>query len=128
MVESEYIGGHCPNCGTHHRVIESIPERPLRMSEVKSLKESNDVILCMSVMGMSGDMAGMDTDEEVTEEIVVGGETATRVLSLYRGHGWVVDIEVEVRDDESAEEVARDVYIEATNRNADAMKAAFGAQ
>lgn len=126
MVEPEHIGGYCPDCGTHHRVVESIPARPLRMSEVDSLKESDDIVFCMQLMWMSGDMAGMDTDEDVTEDIVLTNETVTRLLSLYKGHGWVVEVEEEHGEDEAAEDVATDVYVEATNMVSGAMKEAFG--
>lgn len=126
MVATEHIGGYCPDCGTHHRVIDSIPARPLRMIEVGSMSDSEDVVLCRAVMGMSGDMAGMDTDEEVTEDIVLATEKSSRVLHLYREHGWVVEAEVEHREDESAKEVAEDVYQDAANMSADAMSAALG--
>lgn len=115
MVEAEHIGEHCPDCGIHHRVIESIPARPLRTSEIDSLKESDDLILCLETEWRSGEAAGMSTDEKVTDNIVVGSETAARVLSLYRGHGWVVDTEVEVQDDESARDVATRLYIDSAN-------------
>lgn len=126
MVETEHIGGYCPHCGTLHRVIESIPARPLRTSEVRSISESDDIVLCREIMAMSGDMAGMSTDEEVTEDIVLANETAARVLTFYRGHGWVVEIEEEYGESESPEEVAEEVYQDAANMGSEAMQMALG--
>ena len=126
MVESEHIGGYCPHCGTHHRVIESIPARPLRTSEIQSMNDSENVVLCREFMGMSGDMVGMSGDEDVTEGIVLATETAARVLTFYRDHGWVVDAEEEYGDNQSPKEVAEEVYQDAANMNTEAMKSAFG--
>jgi hypothetical protein len=126
MVDTEHIGGYCPNCGTLHRVIESIPARPLRMTEVESMRDSDNVVFCMGVMMMSGGLVGMDTEEDVTEDIVLATEVSTRLLSLYRDHGWVVEVEVEHEEDESAEEVAMDVYRDAATMSSDAMNEAFG--
>lgn len=125
MVETDHIGGYCPHCSTHHRVIESIPARPLRTSEVRSINDSDDIVLCREIMAMSGDMAGMSTDEEVTEDIVLANKTVARVLTFYRGHGWVVEIEDEYKEGESPEEAAEEVYRDAANMSSEAMKMAF---
>lgn len=125
MVETEHIGGYCPHCGTHHRVIESIPARPLRTNEVRSINQSDDIVLCREIMAMSGEMAGMSTGEEVTEDIVLADETAARVLTFYRDYGWVVEIEEEYAEGESPEEVAEEVYQDAASMSSEAMEMAF---
>lgn len=90
------------------------------------MNESDKIVLCREIMSMSGDMAGMDADEEVTEDIVLANETAARVLKLYRDYGWVVEIEDEYKEGESPQEGAEAVYQEAANMSSEAMKMALG--
>lgn len=83
-------GEVCPECGTHHRIVESIPARPLRVSELDELAESDKVALAMPVVAVFGNMAESEEGEETTREIVLSTVNAARILSFEPEHGWVV--------------------------------------
>lgn len=76
----------------------------------------------MGVMWMMGDL---DTEEDVTEEIVLATKEASRFLSLYGGYGWVVEVESEHRENESPEDVAMEMHQMASQTAMGAMEEAF---
>lgn len=110
MAKDEEGGVYCPDCGTYHPVVDSIPTRPLRRAEVESIKESDNVVFCRALIWMSGDQSGMDTSDDVTEDIVLATEGAARVITLHQEQGWAVEIEEAPEETESAEDVAWDIY------------------
>jgi len=125
MHATEHLGEVCPDCGTHHRVIESLPAKQMTLSALENLKESDGIVFAEGIMWMSGSMAGVSGDEEVTDEIVLGTENSAMILQLY-DEGWVVEIEEEPDDDETPEERARDVWNEASKIASEAFHDVFG--
>jgi len=124
MHTSEHIGEICPECGTHHRVIESLPAKQFTRSALEKLKESEGIVFAEGIMWMSPGLAGASGDEEVTDDIVLGTKNSAMVLRLY-DEGWVVEIEEEPREDETPEECAREVWMEGSNVASEAMHEAF---
>lgn len=106
------LGEQCPECGTHHRVIESIPDKPLSDEELESLRESEGVEFVRSLILMSGGLVGRDDAEEVTETIVLSTSARSLALQRYGGTGWVVEVEVEHESDDDPVEVGMDVWME----------------
>jgi hypothetical protein len=83
-------GEVCAECGTHHQIVDSIPARPLRVSELDELEESETVALAMPVVAAFGNLAESEEEEETTREIVLSTMNAARILSFEPDHGWVV--------------------------------------
>lgn len=120
----EHLGEECPNCGVVHRVIESLPDKPLSWTEVESLEDSERIAFAQGIEFMSGGMFGMDA-QEVTENVVLSTSSSSMLLSRYLGTGWVVEQEAEHGDDESPKEVGQELWMEASQGFAGAMREAF---
>lgn len=87
-------GDTCPDCGTHFKIMDELPKRPLTESEVNSLGEGDSLHLAAAITLMKGIvMPNVPEETWATEDIVLATDEAARVLSLYEEHGWVVDIE-----------------------------------
>lgn len=125
MHATEHLGEVCPDCGTHHRVIRSLPAKQITHSALDSLKESDEIVFAEGIMWMSGNMAGVSGDEEVTDEIVLGTKSSAMILHLY-DEGWVVEIEEKPDNDETPEERARDIWAEASKMASEAFHDVFG--
>lgn len=97
-------GEVCPECGTHHRVVGSIPARPLRVSELDEMEESEKMALAMPVVTAFGNMAESDDGTETTREIVLSTTEKAHILSFESEHGWVVASESEHQDGEDPKE------------------------
>lgn len=106
------LGETCPDCGTHHRVVESIPSQPLTRSLVDDLRRSTTFTFVQATNWSSGKHLGLDTDEEVTEDLILGTETKAMYLRLY-DPGWVVELEADPREDvdETVEDVAQEMWM-----------------
>lgn len=105
----EHIGEVCPDCGTHHRVIEALPSRPLTRETIASLEASDGIVYAQGVLWLPPDAAGIDADADVTEDIVLATPDTVLFLVLYEP-GWVVDQEFNPGDDETAAELADDLW------------------
>lgn len=125
MHATEHLGEVCPDCGTHHRVIESLPAKQITYSALEKLQESEKIVFAEGIMWMSGNVAGVSGDEEVTDEIVLGTKESAMILQLY-DEGWVVEIEEKPDDGETTEERARDIWAEASNVASEAFHDVFG--
>jgi hypothetical protein len=87
-------GTECSHCGLHHKIIESLPERPLTEEEVNSLNKGESLVLAEPINLLRGElMPGFESSDWTTEDIVIATDSAAKVLSLHEGHGWVVDVE-----------------------------------
>lgn len=122
MHDGSHIGETCPECGTHHRVVGSIPPQPLTRSLLEDLRASPNFTVARGVGWTSGESVGFNTDEEVTEEIVLATETKALLLRLY-DPGWVVELEAEPRedDDETVEDVATEMWSHASHDQSAAL-------
>lgn len=93
-------GEVCPECGTHHRVVESIPARPLRVTELNEMEESGKMALAMPMVAAFGSMAESEDGTDTTREIVLSTTEKAYILSFESEHGWVVASEREHQEDE----------------------------
>lgn len=88
-------GKECPDCGTYHAIMDSLPERSLTEAEVHSLNESEKTVLAEPVYVTRGaTMPGVEDDLAwATDTMVLATDSSAKVLSLHEGYGWVVDVE-----------------------------------
>lgn len=86
-------GTECSECGTHHKILDSLPARPLAEREVDSLDEDTSIALAEPVNLMVAEVMGVEDAEWATENIVLGTSESARVVSLHEGVGWVVQME-----------------------------------
>lgn len=112
MHDGTNIGETCPECGTHHRVVESIPSQPFTRSLLDDLRESTNFTFVQGTNWISGKNLGLGTDEEVTEDLILGTQTKAMHLRLY-DPGWVVELEEEPYEDEdeTVEDVAQQMWM-----------------
>jgi hypothetical protein len=95
----------CDRCGTHHRVVESMPNRPFDPDDVARLDRS-----CAFVAAIGSRSAD---ESPTTNTLVVSTAGATRLLRRATDHGWVVDRERDHREDEAPTTVGLEVFAEA---------------
>lgn len=122
---ADHFGEECPGCGTVHRVLESLPDQPLTTSQIEELRDSENIAFIRGLALVSGGLVGYDTDEEMTEDIVLSTESSTKVLSRYDGTGWVVDIEEPHHDGEDPAVVGEETWMKASQHLSTAMQEAF---
>lgn len=129
MTDEHHAAGHfgeeCPQCGTVHRVLDSLPDQPLTRSQIQGLRDSDQIEFARGIMFMSGGIFGYDTDEELTEDVVLSTAASTKVLSHYDDTGWVVEMESEHADDDDPTEVGEQMWAEGSQHLSDAVNAAF---
>ncbi len=131
MHDGSHIGTECPDCGTHHRVLESLDASPMTRAALESLEDGETIILARGIAWMSPGLAGVEVEndepphDEVTEDIVLGTQTKALLLSLY-DPGWVVEMEIEPEEDETVKEVAQELWINASNDLSQAMQNMMG--
>lgn len=85
-------------------MIESIPARPLQVTELNEMEDSETVALAMPMVAAFGDMAESDDGTETTRDMVLSTMERAYVLSFEPEHGWVVASESEHQDDEDPKE------------------------
>lgn len=106
------LGETCPHCGTHHRVLSSLPDAPLVESRIDSLRERNEIAFIRGIGMMFGETFGLDTDESATEDLVISTSSSTKLLSRHAGTGWVVEQEIEHESDENPTDVGQRVWMD----------------
>lgn len=121
----ERIGTTCEGCGTHHRVFEKLDDKPISESAMNKLEQADTIKFIQGIAMMSGGLLGVETDQEVTKDIVLSTASKTMHLSQYKGHGWVVEQEIEHEDDEDPEEVGFQLWAERSSMLAEGMKDMF---
>lgn len=106
------MAGICAECGTDHRLIESLPNQPLNVDHFETIESREGIVLARSIVAIPGDIVGSDADK-VTEDAVIATPNSVRVLSRYQeAGGWVVTQELDVPDDRDPMEFALEVYSE----------------
>lgn len=129
MSDEHHAAGHfgeeCPECGTVHRVLDSLPDQPLTRSQIAGLQDSENILFTRGLMFMSGGVFGYDTDEELTEDLVLSTDASTKVLSRFEGTGWVVEMESDHADDDDPVEVGEQMWAEGSQHLSEAVNAAF---
>ncbi len=93
-------GEECSECGTHHKILDSIPSRALTENEVQSLGDAEKFSLFEAINFMTGmTMPGVSDSAWATEDLVIATESGARIVSLYEDHGWVVAVELPLECD-----------------------------
>lgn len=108
----EHLDGVCEECGTNHRVLESLPNQPLDVEHFETIESRDGIVLARSIVAVPGEIVGADA-EKVCEDAVIATTKSVRTLSRYQeAGGWVVKQELDVPEDRSAVTFAIDVYSE----------------
>ncbi|MFC5972663.1 hypothetical protein ACFPYI_15105 [Halomarina salina] len=137
------LGTTCERCGVHHRVVESMPNRPFAARDVARLDASVPFVARVGATETSSESAdgptrgdassgddeqpddgadgdhdtagGDDTaeDDAPTNTIVLSTAGATRLLRRAEAHGWVVVREREHADGTDPRAVGVDLFAEA---------------
>lgn len=106
------LDGVCEECGTNHRVLESIPNQPIDTEKIEALASSEGVVFARSIVAVPGGIVGSDA-EKVSEDIVLGTTETVRTVTRYgESGGWIVKQELPVPEDRDPERFAFDVYVE----------------
>ena len=79
----------CPDCGDTHRRLSMLPDRPLPISTLQSLTESDSILYTGPTLIRS---------DGTTPMVVITTTNKANVASYYENEGWLVTSEVE-RDD-----------------------------
>ena len=119
------VGDACPECGTRHRVIESLPDRPMTLEEVEQLEESDTFEFVIEVGGYTGELVAVNLEKDVTREIITVTETTLRVISHYMDRGWIVEIERDVGEDESPREAGLAMFDRVTSERPSELEVTF---
>lgn len=113
----EHLGEECPKCGVVHRVLESLPDKPLSQSAIQSIEESENFAYARGIAVHSdGSDEGM-----VTDDLVLSSPASTLLLSRYPGTGWVVEQEIEHQPEDDPREVGAEVRETASQHLAGAI-------
>lgn len=104
------LDGACPECGTDHRVVHSLPNQPISPSAFEELEATESVVLARSIVSVPGTIVGADA-EKVSEDAVIATARAVRTVTRYGdAGGWIVKQELAIPDGRDPEGFALDVY------------------
>lgn len=106
----DHLDGICEECGTNHRVIESLPNQPIDPEKIEALESQENVVLARAIVSIPGRIVGADA-EKVCEDAVLATQKTVRTLTRYNDEGgWIVKQELQVPDDQTPEAFATAVY------------------
>lgn len=114
MHDGSHIGEVCPDCGTHHRVLETLPAKPLTRSAIESLTEGEIIHYAQGIGWRDPEFLGVDGDDDVTENLVLATDGSVVVVRLYEP-GWVVEYEETPAEDEDVEQLGKKIWNQASN-------------
>lgn len=117
----DHLGTTC-QCGTHHRVFDSLPASPLTGSMIDQLRASERIHFVRGITMRSPDH---DSNEEVTEDVVLSTDSKTLLLSFYEEVGWVVEQEIEHRPGEDPETVGLETWTEVSDQLSTVLNETF---
>lgn len=118
------LGERCPECGTRHRVVERLPETPLRAETVDGLADRDRFAFSRAITYWDGEPYGLP-DAEVTENVVLSTDDVTWLLGFFQGTGWVVERSFEHDPDVDPAVYGENVWVELSKRVGEAMDAQF---
>lgn len=98
---TDYLDEKCPVCYTFHRVVEFLPERPLMKDEIRHMAVKNPFL---EGVYLDDELAVSGMSENAAPSFVLSTESKTRIVSLYRGEGWIIEREIEHPEDVEPEE------------------------
>lgn len=103
----DYLGEKCPVCGTNHKNIEILPNKPLNKSEMKNLEHRFEFVQGVYLV----DKLPLDTaSDQMATSLVLSKESMTYLLTLYPDEGWIVENEFNHGNEEDPAEVGQWVY------------------
>ncbi|MFP4189333.1 MAG: hypothetical protein ACLFR5_08035 [Halobacteriales archaeon] len=97
----------CPVCFTNHRVVDSLPERPITDSEVDKLADG--FVFCRPIY-LRGELEHPEMPTNITPAIVMSTEEMTTQIALYTDVGWVVEKEVELTNELEPDETSEQLW------------------
>ncbi len=107
----DYLDQECEVCLTNHRVIESLPERPVEKVELGEWRENQDEWDGKSVyfepIYFEGKLTHEDMSKTETATLVFGTEESVVQVALYSDAGWVVEKEIDMIDGRDPIEMAK---------------------
>ncbi|WP_435065628.1 hypothetical protein [Halobaculum sp. EA56] len=114
---TDYLTGReCPICFTDHRVIESLPERPINESEAKTLAEK---FVFFKPIYIQGKIEHPNMPNNIAPTIVFSTEAKTFQIALYTDIGWVVEKEIELSEGMNPEKIGEMLWNETRNSYAE---------
>lgn len=114
MHDGTHIGEVCPDCGTHHRVLETLPGKPLTQEAIDSLESGENIHYARGIGWRDPEFLGVESDDKVTENVVLATDGSVVVVRLYEP-GWVVEYEEEPDDGENVEKLGKKIWNQASN-------------
>lgn len=123
----DYLDQECEVCFTDHRVIKSLPKRPVEKAELEEWREKQDEwdgrFVYFEPIYFEGELAHEDLSETSTATLVFGTEDNVVQIALYNDAGWVVEKEINMSDGGDPVEMAkmlrqetRSGYVEFVNK------------
>jgi hypothetical protein len=106
----DYLGQECQVCFTDHRVIESLPERPIEKIELEKWREQQDEwdskFVYFEPIYFEDELTLENLSETATVTLVFGTEDNVVQVALYNDAGWVVEKEIDMTDGGAPVEMA----------------------
>lgn len=107
----DYLDQECEVCFTDHRVIESLPERPVEKAELEEWREKQDEwdgkFIYFEPIYFENELTHEDLSETATATLVFGTEDNVVQVALYNDAGWVVEKEINIPDGGDPVEMAK---------------------
>jgi hypothetical protein len=107
----DYLDQECEVCFTDHRVIKSLPERPVEKVELEEWSERQDEwngrFVYFEPIYFEDELTHEDMSETATVTLVFGTEDNVVQAALYDDAGWVVEKEIDMTDGGDPVEMAK---------------------
>jgi len=97
----------CPVCYTNHRVVESLPDKPLTKSYVGKL---DDQLPYAEATFPPEDKVVDAIPANITDNLIISTESSTKILQYMMEYGWVVGEEIEHYGEAEPEEVGKQAW------------------
>jgi hypothetical protein len=97
----------CPVCYTNHRVVESLPDKPLTATYVEKL---DDQLPYAKATFPPEDEVVDSIPTNITDNLIMSTESSTRILQYMMEEGWVVGEEIEHHGEIEPEEVGEQAW------------------
>lgn len=105
---TEYLDvEECPVCYTNHRVVESLPDKPLTKSYVEKL---DDQLPYAEATFPPEDKVVDAIPANITDNLIISTEASTKILQYMMEYGWVVGEEIEHYGEAEPEEVGKQAW------------------
>lgn len=105
---TEYLDvRECPVCYTNHRMVESLPDKPLTKSYVEKL---DDQLLYVRGTFPPECEVVDEVPTHITDNLIISTESSTRIIQYHVDCGWVVGEVIEHPEDVEPEEVGQQAW------------------